>query len=223
MIRFFDILCALLAILLLLPVFLIIALLLKMTGEGAILYCQERIGRNARAFKVYKFATMLKNSPNIGARLVTTKNDPRVLPIGKFLRKSKINELPQLFNIILGDMSIIGPRPLTRNSFEAYSPQGRAKIYANRPGLSGIGSIVFRDEESLLNAAEDFHDVYKKTITPYKEEVELWYANHANLFLYFALIFLTVWVVLVPASKLIWIIFPALPKPKGAIAKALGF
>ena len=107
--RFFDILFSALALLVLSPLLLPIVLILKLSGEGEIFFLQERIGKGGQVFKLFKFATMLKDSPNIGTGTVTMKGDPRVLPVGKFLRKTKINELPQLLNIFFGDTSVIGP------------------------------------------------------------------------------------------------------------------
>ncbi|MDC0392725.1 sugar transferase, partial [Gammaproteobacteria bacterium] len=140
MIRFFDILLSLLALIILLPLLLPVMLILRLSGEGEIFFLQERVGKYREGFKLLKFATMLKDSPSIGTGTVTMKNDPRVLPIGKFLRKTKINELPQLFNIFLGHMSVIGPRPQTPRCFEAFPPKSQDIIIQVKPGLSGIGS-----------------------------------------------------------------------------------
>ena len=115
--RFFDILLSSLAISFFSIILLPVIIILRLTGEGEIFYLQKRIGKNNKEFYLLKFATMLKNSSKMQNGTVTIKNDPRVLPFGKFLRKSKINELPQLFNILKGDMSIIGPRPQTPNYF----------------------------------------------------------------------------------------------------------
>ena len=109
--RFIDLCFSSLGLIILLPLFLAVAILLKFTGEGDIFYLQERIGLNGKTFFIIKFATMLRNSPNIGSGTITSKNDSRILPVGKILRKTKINELPQLLNVLFGDMSIIGPRP----------------------------------------------------------------------------------------------------------------
>ena len=217
MYRFFlkgslDILLSTLAILLLSPLLFLVMLLLLITGEHYIFYFQERIGYKNKKFKIFKFATMLKNSPNIGSGLHTTRNDPRILPMGHFLRITKINELPQLFNIFLGSMSIIGPRPLVDKTFEPYSDKVKNNIYNVRPGLSGIGSIVFRDEEILLsNSTIPLNDYYKKYISPYKGELELWYQKKISFFTDFMIIFLTIWVVLFPKSDLVYKIFQDLP------------
>lgn len=212
--RFFDFFLSLIAIFMLLPVFIPIIFILKLTGEREVFYCQNRVGRFGRNFKIIKFATMFKNSPNIGTGSITVKNDPRVLPFGKFLRKTKINELPQLINVLRGDMSLIGPRPLTKNSYDGYSYEGKKIIYSNRPGISGIGSIVFRDEESLLENISDPLDYHKNVIGPFKEEIEVWYAQKKNINIYFLLIFLTIWVVLFPSSKFLNSVFKDLPKFK---------
>ena len=148
--RFLDILLSGIAIVILSPLLVPVMLILKCTGEHYIFYGQDRIGYRNKHFKILKFATMLLNSPNMAGGMYTTKNDPRVLPFGRFLRKTKINELPQIFNIFLGDMSIVGPRPLVDKTFAPYSDEVKAKIYNVKPGLTGIGSIVFRDEEALL-------------------------------------------------------------------------
>ena len=177
---------------------------LKKWFENYIFYKQERIGYKNKKFNIYKFATMLKDSPNLGSGLHTTTNDPRILPFGGFLRKTKINELPQIINILKGDISLVGPRPLVTKTFSAYNEEVQSKIYNVKPGLTGIGSIIFRDEESIISAVtdEDPHDFYNRVIAPYKGELEMWYQDHRSLYLDFQLIFMTAYVILVPKSKL---------------------
>jgi lipopolysaccharide/colanic/teichoic acid biosynthesis glycosyltransferase len=148
---------------------------------------------------------------------MTVKNDPRILPLGNFLRKTKINELPQLLNIFMGDMSIIGPRPLTQDHFDSYTLNVQQAIASVRPGLSGIGSIVFRDEEEMLHQHAHAKQFYKKYISPFKGSLEAWYVDHQGLMIYFMLIVLTIWVVVFPKSKGLWKIFPALPKPPSVL------
>ena len=123
MTRFFDILFSGLAMLVLFPFMLPIVIGLKLTGEHDIFYCQERIGKNGKPVKVIKFATMLRDSPNLAGGLITMENDPRILPMGKFLRKTKINELPQLINIFIGNMSVIGYRPFAKKHYDLYSDE----------------------------------------------------------------------------------------------------
>jgi len=209
--RLLDIVFSGLALLLLSPLLVPIAIALRLTGEGEVFFIQQRVGRGGQPFGLYKFATMLKNSPNLGTGTVTVKNDPRVLPLGRFLRKTKINELPQLLNIFKGDMSIIGPRPQTQRCFDAFPARSQAEIIKVRPGLSGIGSIVFRDEEELMHASKEPERFYDEVIMPYKGALEEWYVAHQGLWTYLAAIFVTAWVVLVPESRLAWRVFPQLP------------
>ena len=211
--RFFDILFSGLALIVFSPFLIPIAIILKLTGEGEIFYVQQRVGKDGEMFGLLKFATMLKDSASIGTGTVTVKNDPRVLPIGKFLRKTKINELPQLLNIFLGDMSVIGPRPQTERCFLAFPKSSQDAIVQVKPGLSGIGSIVFRNEEDMLHDHEiDRLQFYDDVIAPYKGELEQWYVKHHNLYAYFMLIGLTVWVVLFSDSDVYKKVFPDLPE-----------
>ena len=149
-------------------------------------------------FYLVKFATMLKDSPNLGNRTITINNDPRVLPFGKWLRKTKVNELMQLVNVLKGEMSLIGPRPLTQEVFDLYDQDQASKIASVMPGLSGIGSIVFRNEEKLLSNKQDALEFYKSEISPKKAALELWFIRRRNLKTYFQLIFLTIIVVIAP-------------------------
>ena len=201
MTRFFDVVLSAIAITILLPILLPIMILLKLTGEHYIFYMQPRVGRYGKQFPLLKFATMLKDSPNLPGGLYTSENDPRMLPMGKFLRKTKINELPQLLNILAGDMSIIGYRPTVKEHFSHYPKEARQKLSKSRPGLSGIGSIVFRNEEEILQRVEDKDAFHRDVITPYKAELECWYVKHRNIFMYFKMIELTVEAVLHPESK----------------------
>jgi lipopolysaccharide/colanic/teichoic acid biosynthesis glycosyltransferase len=132
--RFFDIIFSLLAIILLSPILIPVIILLLLTGEHEVFYRQDRVGYKNKIFKIWKFATMLKNSPNMGDGDITKRGDPRITPVGKFLRQSKINELPQLINIITGDMSFVGPRPLMKVGFDRYTDALKAKVYNVIPG-----------------------------------------------------------------------------------------
>ena len=221
--RFFDIIFSLLALLLLSPILLPIVIILKLTGEGEIFFLQERIGKNKETFKLFKFATMLKNSPNIGTGTVTMKEDPRVLPIGKFLRKTKINELPQLVNIFFGHMSIIGPRPLTNQTFDAYSVNVQKTICLVRPGLSGIGSIIFRGEEDIMHGEAASIHFYANVIAPYKGSLEQWFVANRNLYIYFMSILVTAWAVLFPKTGIAWKVFIGIPTPPEDLKSVLNF
>ncbi len=143
--RLLDIIISLFLLIILLPVFIPIIIILRLSAEGEVFYFQERYGIYNSRFQIWKFATMLKNSMNIGTGSITLQNDPRVTKIGSFLRKTKINELPQIINILKGDISLVGPRPLVTKTFSAYNEDVQSKIYNVKPGLTGIGSIIFRN------------------------------------------------------------------------------
>tara|TARA_B110000027_G_scaffold95437_1_gene100757 strand:- start:1249 stop:1920 length:672 start_codon:yes stop_codon:yes gene_type:complete len=214
--RVFDVLSSGIAILVLSPLLIPVIIGLKLTGEGDVFYKQERVGYKNKPFLIWKFATMLRDSANMPGGIMTTKRDPRITPMGGFLRKSKINELPQLFNIFFGRMSVVGPRPVMRVSFEAYPDEVQKVIYNVIPGLTGIGSIIFRDEEELISEVKnndgDLWEFYKGKIYPFKGELEIWYQNHRSFILDIKLIFLTAWVILAPKSKIYEIWFKDLPK-----------
>ena len=221
--RLLDILFSGIALLLLAPLLLPVALILRLTGEGEVFFRQNRVGRGGGYFSLMKFATMLKDSPNIGTGTVTLKDDPRVLPVGRILRKTKINELPQLINILKGDMSIIGPRPQTQRCFNAFPRSSQQAIVTVRPGLSGIGSIVFRGEEDMMHATNDPDHFYDHVIMPYKGALEEWYVRHQGLGTYLRLIALTAWVVAHPRSAVVWRAFPDLPAPPNELKGVLNW
>lgn len=217
--RFFDITLSLIAIIILLPVWIPICIILLLTGEHEVFYFQKRIGYKNRPFYIWKHATMLKASEQMKGGLHTTRNDPRVLPFGNFLRKTKINELPQLINIFKGEMSIVGPRPLVDKTFDPYPEHVKATIYNIKPGLTGIGSIIFRDEEKLLSETSlPPQEFYAKSILPHKGELELWYQKNISFNTDFILVFLTAWVIVVPHSELVYKIYKDLP-PKPDFVK----
>ena len=211
--RLFDIISSSIALILLIPFFIPIMILLKLSGEGEIFKKKKRIGYKNKSFDIIKFATMLKNSLNMGSGSITLRDDPRVTPMGKFLRKTKINELPQILNVFLGTMSVVGPRPLVDKTFNAYTKEVQATIYNSKPGITGIGSIIFRDEEKLISESKlDPHVFYQETIAPYKGALEMWYQSKKSFLLDITLIFLTVWVVLFSKSNLPYTLFKDLPK-----------
>lgn len=221
MLRVFDIAFSLIALVVLSPLFIVAAVMLRFTGEGEIFYRQTRIGRGGYEFWLYKFATMLKASPSLGTGTVTIKEDPRILPVGGLLRRTKVNELPQLLNILIGDMSVIGPRPQTQEAFNAFPQDFRKEILSVRPGLSGIGSIVFRDEEGLLAGATDHVEMHHGLFMPYKAELESWYVCRQGLYVYFKLILITAWIVINPRSLIVWRIFDDLPAPSPELGTIL--
>ena len=217
--RFFDIIFSGISLVLLSPVLVPLMLVLKITGEGEIFFLQNRVGIEGKLFALYKFATMLKNSPNMGTGTVTLYEDPRVLPLGKFLRRWKINELPQLINIFKGDMSIIGPRPQTQRCFDAFSDLSQKEIIKVKPGLSGLGSIVFRNEEKMMHANNDPDKFYDDVVMPYKGRLEEWYVANCDLRSYFILIWFTIWAVMFAESNIIWKILKDLPLPPKELEK----
>ena len=221
--RFFDIIFSLLALICLLPFLLPIAVALKFTGEGEILFSQKRVGKNGKLFNLFKFVTMLKNSPYLGSGTVTLKDDPRVLPFGGFLRKTKINELPQLINILVGNMSVVGPRPQTPRCFEVFPEELQESICSIRPGLSGLGPILFRDEENILSEKKESVEFYDQVIAPYKGEVEAYYISIYGILSYFKIIFATLWVVMFPSSIIVWKLFPSLPTPPEQLKALLNY
>ncbi|WP_274475269.1 sugar transferase [Mangrovimonas aestuarii] len=213
--RILDIVIPLVILIVISPLLLIIILLLKFTGEGEVFYLQERMGKDNNPFYIYKFATMLKNSPNMGGKTITVRNDPRITPIGKWLRISKFNELPQLFNVVKGDMSLVGPRPLLKTSFLKYTPDVQNIIYKNTPGVTGIGSLVFRDEEKLVSMYKDLGkdpmDYYRQHIYPYKGQLETWYYKNNSILVDLKIIMLTTWSLINSDSDLVFKIFKDLP------------
>jgi lipopolysaccharide/colanic/teichoic acid biosynthesis glycosyltransferase len=209
--RFFDLFIAGVSLIILLPVLIPAIIILKLTGEHEVFYFQKRMGYRNQAFNIWKFATMLKNSPNMGTGEITLRNDPRVTRFGKLLRMTKINELPQIINVFKGDMSIVGPRPLMEVSFKLYSPEVQRVIYNSKPGITGIGSLMFRDEEKILSDAKDPKAMYA-SIYPYKGALEMWYQEHASVYTDAMIIFLTGWSIIFPNNKLVNRIFTDLPQ-----------
>lgn len=219
--RSFDIVVAAVMLLLAVPIVLPIVLVLAVTGEREVLYAQTRVGLGGKRFRLLKFATMLKDSATIGTGTVTVAGDPRVLPVGRVLRKTKLNELPQIWNVLRGDMSLVGPRPLANQDFAYYSEDAQENIVQVRPGLTGIGSIVFRDEESLL-AAYDLPPIeaYRTHVAPFKGRLECWYIENRSFRLDIKLLLLTVVAVVLPGSRPYETWIPDLPRRSDGQASA---
>ena len=210
--RGLDLVASVLILLVLTPILLPIMLALRLTGEGAVFYRQNRVGYRNGKFGIWKFATMLKDSPNMGTGSLTVRGDPRVTPVGKYLRSTKVNELPQLLNVVTGEMSFVGPRPQMQVDYDVYPEPVRDTIYSVRPGITGIGSVIFRDEERLLSVpGRDPREFYATHIAPYKGEVEMWYLEHKSLLTDARLVFHTAWAVLRPNSDAVFRAFPDLP------------
>lgn len=165
--RMLDVLGSAIGLLLLLPLFAAVAVLIKLDSPGPVFFRQERVGRDGRPFRIYKFRSMVAGAERAGTAL-TVRADPRITRLGTFLRKSKLDELPQLINVLAGDMSIVGPRPEVPHFMEFYAPSQRAIIIAMRPGITDYAAIQFRDEGSLLDGQRDPIDFYRRVIMPAK-------------------------------------------------------
>lgn len=210
--RIFDFCVALILLFILSPILLPVVVALRFSGENKVFYRQKRIGLNNEVFTITKFATMLEDSPNMEGGSYTMAKDPRILPMGHFLRKSKINEIPQLLDILLGKMSFVGPRPQMIKVHSWY-PEEYSEVFKGLlPGITGIGSIIFRDEETILLAAEDYDYCYKNEIIPAKTKLELWYKDNRSFFGDMMLMFITVWVVVFPESNVLYKFFTSLPE-----------
>ena len=218
--RLFDLVISGLFILVLSPLLLPIILLLRITGEREVFFSQDRMGKGGSLFSLHKFATMLKDSPNIGSGTLTVQNDPRILPLGNFLRKTKINELPQLFNVFKGDMSIVGPRPQSSRNFSAFSEGVQKNIMLVSPGLTGLGSIFFSDEEAMLSSAVNHDEFYDSVIMPYKGQLETWYVNHATILIDLKIIYVTALKIIFPKLRLnLSKFFDGMPNPPKELQK----
>ncbi len=210
--RLIDIVASLLLLTILSPLLIPIVIGLLLTGEHYVFYTQPRVGYHNKHFRILKFATMLKNSPNLGTGSITVRNDPRILPMGKFLRTTKINELPQILNVLIGNMTLVGPRPQMISDFTKFPADIQTVIYNVKPGITGIGSIVFRDEEKWMTGSkEEVHAFYKQHIAPYKGALEVWYQKNLTAYTDLMIIFLTIWVLISPETQLMYKVFKDLP------------
>ena len=194
MIRFFDILFSFLGILLLSPIFLILYVLICLESKGGGFYCQLRVGRYGRDFYLYKFRSMRVGADKQGLITVGGR-DPRITCVGYFIRKYKFDELPQLFKVLKGDMSLVGPRPEVRKYVELYTEEQR-KVLSVRPGITDYASIEYVDENTILGQADDADEAYVTLIMPDKIRYNMKYINNRSLKEYFKIIFLTFWRIL---------------------------
>lgn len=217
--RLLDIIVSLVALICLSPLFLIVSIILRFSGEGEVLYLQERVGQHRQTFKIVKFATMLKDSANMGSGTITSKNDSRILPVGRILRKTKVNELPQLWNVLVGEMSLIGPRPHAARDLEGVPSEIQAVIMGMKPGLSGVGSIIFRNEEQILANFNEPREFYDNVIAPYKASLEEWYFVRRTIRLNVKLILLTLLVVIYEKPSLINTVLKGIPDPPDRLKK----
>lgn len=192
--RCFDIFFSLLGILFLLLLFLFVAIAIKCSSKGPVLFKQERVGKNGKTFKIWKFRSMVVDAEAKG-RQITTDGDSRITKVGKFIRKTKIDELPQLFNVLSGKMSFVGPRPEVPRYVELYTEEQR-KVLTVKPGITDLASIEYRNENDLLKEAEDPDRKYIEEIMPAKLELNLQYIEKAGFFYDIGLIFKTVFKVI---------------------------
>lgn len=190
--RAFDMVCAALGLLVLSPVLLLCALLVGLTSPGGVLFRQERVGKDGVPFTIYKFRSMRKD--NAGLK-ISTSSDSRITPVGRVLRKAKLDELPQLWNVLKGDMSFVGPRPEVADYVSLYTPYQR-QVLLVRPGITGLASIRFRNENDLLTASTDPNRTYIEQIMPRKIDLDLEYIPHASVLYDIKLIFQTFAVVI---------------------------
>ena len=199
MMRFFDFLFSFLGLILLSPFFLLIALFIKINSSGPVLYKQSRIGLNGAEFSVHKFRTMRLNSDKLGLITVGGR-DPRVTPIGYYLRKYKLDELPQLINVLSGDMSLVGPRPEVKKYVDLYNHE-QSKVLTIRPGITDWASIYYRDENEILGESNDPEKDYIEKVMPDKLNYNLIYIENYGPLEYFKIIFSTLWHIVVPVKE----------------------
>ena len=189
--RVFDAIAAGLGLLFLFPVFIVIAVLIKIEDGGSVFFRQERVGQNWKTFRIYKFRTMVENAEKLGAQ-VTTGDDPRITRIGRFLRKYKLDELPQLINVVKGEMSLVGPRPEVPRYAKLFK-QDYDEILKVKPGITDFASIEYKDENELLSGVSDPEKVYINKILPEKIKYYKKYIEKISFLTDFALIIRTLW------------------------------
>ena len=189
MIRILDFLFSFLGLILLSPFLLLIALFIKISSSGPVLYKQSRIGLNGAEFNVFKFRSMQQNSDKLGLITVGGR-DPRVTPIGYYLRKYKIDELPQLINVLIGDMSLVGPRPEVKKYVDFYT-QEQSKVLTILPGITDWASIYYRDENVILGQSSNPEKDYVEKVMPDKLNYNLIYIQNYGVLEYFKIIFCT--------------------------------
>jgi lipopolysaccharide/colanic/teichoic acid biosynthesis glycosyltransferase len=189
MIRFLDFIFSLLGIVILMPFFILVSILIKLNSKGSLIYKQSRVGLNNVDFFVFKFRTMKMNSDKSGLLTVGGK-DPRITSIGYYLRKYKLDELPQLFNVLIGDMSLVGPRPEVRKYVDLYTKE-QIRILDVRPGITDWASIIYRNENDILEKSLNPEQTYIEEIMPDKIGYNLIYINRYNVFQYFKIIIFT--------------------------------
>ncbi len=211
--RIFDFIISLILIIILMPILLFIILALIIFSKQDVFYLQTRLGLNNKYFKIFKFSSMVKDSLSLPGGAITLRNDSRVTKIGKYLRITKLNELPQLFNVLFGNMSFVGPRPIMDDGFSLYSKNAQSILYKSKPGITGVSSVVFRDEELYVtNSGMEPFIFYKDYIFPYKSKLEIWYFKNKSFYVDIMLIILTAIKIVFPSSRIEFKVFKTLPK-----------
>jgi len=191
--RVFDLLLSIFGIIITLPLFIIIAIGIKLTSIGPIIFSQSRVGRGEKIFKVYKFRTMISQADKIGTS-VTTSKDTRITRFGRFLRLTKLDELPQLWNVLKGDMSFVGPRPDVPEIVETYAPEMK-NIFKIKPGITSVASLYLRDEEALLCLASNPDLAYEKVVVPEKVKLAMQHVEKNSFWFDLKILFKTIWAV----------------------------
>jgi lipopolysaccharide/colanic/teichoic acid biosynthesis glycosyltransferase len=188
--RMFDLIFSSLGLLLFFPLFLVISVAIRLDSPGPVFFRQVRVGRYGRPFRIFKFRTMYAGSET-GGRKITVGDDPRVTRAGRFLRRLKLDELPQLFNVVKGEMSLVGPRPEVPRYVEFYPEEIRRQVLSVRPGITDIASIKYRDESTLLAGAADPEGMYVNVVLPEKLKHYVRYVSERTLWLDFRIVLLT--------------------------------
>jgi lipopolysaccharide/colanic/teichoic acid biosynthesis glycosyltransferase len=188
--RIFDIIASFCGIIITGAFLIITAVIIKVTSPGPILFKQSRVGKDGKLFQILKFRTMVVNAESMGKQ-ITVGQDNRITKVGRFIRKYKIDELPQLFNVFIGDMSLVGPRPEVPKYVELYNEHQR-KVLNVKPGITDLASIRYRNENDLLGKAENPEELYINTIMPDKLNLNLEYINKSNIFFDIYIIIITI-------------------------------
>jgi len=196
--RAFDLVGSLVAFIILSPIFLITAMLIKLDCPGPVLYMAERIGKNGKLFEMYKFRTMVADAARLGSA-ITCNEDPRITRVGRFLRRTHIDEWPQFFNILRGDMSFVGPRPEAPTYIEHYTPQQR-EVLNGRPGMTGLAQVQYMQNEAAMLDATTLDEVYLNEILPKKLELDLQYIQNQSFLLDLQLLIQTLFITLIERS-----------------------
>jgi len=189
--RIFDFLVSLFGLIIFSPLFLIIAVLIKLDSEGPVFYRGERVGKDGKPFKIFKFRTMVKDAEKLGGPS-TSADDPRLTKLGKVLRKYKVDELPQLINVLKGEMSLVGPRPEVPSEVETYNEETKKIILSVKPGMTDLATLANLHEEEILKGSEDPHQTYRKLLKPQKLKLAVEYVKKRSFWLDLVIILKTI-------------------------------